>query len=134
MPDDTEAKPEKKKLPIKVIGIIAAIALPNLLNALDRAKQKRTMADLRSVGSAIEQYAIDNTDYPVVSTINALEAALIPIYAETISTLDGWGNGYVIDSITDELRPIEASARLRTIVSSSRKYLFSSRNNSTYLS
>ena len=27
MPDDTEAKPEKKKLPIKVIGIIAAIML-----------------------------------------------------------------------------------------------------------
>lgn len=87
---------------VAIIGIIAAIAIPNLLNALDRAKQKRTMADLRSVGSAIEQYAIDNTDYPVVSTINALEAALIPIYAETISTLDGWGNGYVIDSIAWE--------------------------------
>ena len=32
---------------VAIIGIIAAIAIPNLLNAIDRGKQKRTMADLR---------------------------------------------------------------------------------------
>ena len=32
---------------VAIIGIIAAIAIPNLLNAVDRSKQKRTMADLR---------------------------------------------------------------------------------------
>ena len=45
---------------VAIIGIIAAIAIPNLLNAIDRGKQKRTMADLRSVGTAIESYSIDN--------------------------------------------------------------------------
>ena len=41
---------------VGVMGIIAAIAIPNLLNAIDRGKQKRTMADLRSVGIAVEAY------------------------------------------------------------------------------
>jgi general secretion pathway protein G len=41
---------------VAIIGIIAAIAIPNLLNAIDRGKQKRTMADLRSIGTAVESY------------------------------------------------------------------------------
>ena len=49
---------------VAIIGIIAAIAIPNLLNAIDRGKQKRTMADLRSMGTAIEEYSIDNNFYP----------------------------------------------------------------------
>ena len=44
---------------VAIIGIIAAIAIPNLLNAIDRGKQKRTMADLRSIGTAVESYAIE---------------------------------------------------------------------------
>ncbi|MBZ5641051.1 MAG: prepilin-type N-terminal cleavage/methylation domain-containing protein, partial [Acidobacteriia bacterium] len=48
---------------VAIIGIIAAIAIPNLLNAIDRGKQKRTMADIRSIGTAVESYAIDNNYY-----------------------------------------------------------------------
>ncbi|OYV98709.1 MAG: hypothetical protein B7Z68_00255, partial [Acidobacteria bacterium 21-70-11] len=33
---------------VAIIGIIAAIAIPNLLNAINRGRQKRTMADMRS--------------------------------------------------------------------------------------
>ena len=58
---------------VAIIGIIAAIAIPNLLNAIDRGKQKRTMADLRSMGTAIEEYSIDNNFYPDVSSISGLE-------------------------------------------------------------
>src|SRR5712691_939044 len=53
---------------VAIIGIIAAIAIPNLLNAIDRSKQKRTMADIRSVGTACEEYSIDNNFYPVQTT------------------------------------------------------------------
>ena len=44
---------------VAIIGIIAAIAIPNLLNAINRGRQKRSMADLRTVGTAIEAYAVD---------------------------------------------------------------------------
>ena len=38
---------------VAIIGIIAAIAIPNLLNAIHRGRQKRTMSDMRTVGTAI---------------------------------------------------------------------------------
>ena len=34
---------------IAIIGILAAIAIPNLLNAVQRGKQKRTMIDMRTL-------------------------------------------------------------------------------------
>ena len=42
---------------VAIIGIIAAIAIPNLLNAIHRGRQKRTMADMRTVATAIGTYA-----------------------------------------------------------------------------
>src|SRR6185369_8263053 len=48
---------------IAIIGILAAIAIPNLLNAVQRGKQKRTMSDMRTMATAIEAYAVDNNVY-----------------------------------------------------------------------
>ncbi|HEV8268147.1 MAG TPA: prepilin-type N-terminal cleavage/methylation domain-containing protein, partial [Thermoanaerobaculia bacterium] len=44
---------------VAIIGIIVAIAIPNLLNAIQRGKQKRSMADLRATATASEAYAVD---------------------------------------------------------------------------
>ncbi len=49
---------------VAIIGIIAAIAVPNLLNALQRGKQKRTMADMRSLGTGMGSYEMDFHQYP----------------------------------------------------------------------
>jgi len=81
---------------VAIIGIIAAIAIPNLLNAIDRGKQKRTMADLRSVGTSVEEYAIDNSFYPNVASEtdivgSALETSVEPIYIRNVPVEDGWG-------------------------------------------
>ena len=69
---------------VAIIGIIAAIAIPNLLNAIDRGKQKRTMADMRSVGTAVESYAVDNNVYPVAATAAILSDLVAPIYIKTM--------------------------------------------------
>ena len=45
---------------IAIIGILAAIAIPNLLNAVQRGKQKRTMSDMRALATAVEAWAVDN--------------------------------------------------------------------------
>ena len=81
---------------VAIIGIIAAIAIPNLLNAIDRGKQKRTMADLRSVGTASEAYAVDNNHYPI-GNIGAVEPVLEPIYIKNMPTVDGWNGGVDYD-------------------------------------
>jgi type II secretion system protein G len=88
---------------VAIIGIIAAIAIPNLLNAIDRGKQKRTMADMRSIGTAVESYAIDNNFYPTASTIGVLSAAatnVAPIYIKVVPQQDGWRHDFIVDSTT----------------------------------
>ena len=79
---------------VAIIGIIAAIAIPNLLNAIDRSKQKRTMADMRSAGTACEEYSIDNNYYPVATSqgnISTISNNLQPTYIKVVPSLDGWG-------------------------------------------
>ncbi len=85
---------------VAVIGIIAAIAIPNLLNAMDRGKQKRTMADLRSMGTAVEEYSVENSFYPVVATLTALSDQVTPSYIRALPAGDGWGNAFEVDSVT----------------------------------
>jgi general secretion pathway protein G len=78
---------------VAIIGIIAAIAIPNLLNAINRGRQKRTMADIRTIGTAIEAYAVDNSTYPVVTTgaIDSSIAAYVePTYVKRAPRNDGW--------------------------------------------
>jgi general secretion pathway protein G len=78
---------------VAIIGIIAAIAIPNLLNAIDRSKQKRTMADMRSIGTSCEEYSIDNNFYPVLTTqaaVSGISANLEPTYIKVVPTKDGW--------------------------------------------
>ena len=57
---------------VAIIGIIAAIAIPNLLNAINRGRQKRTMSDIRSIATAMEAYSVDFNFYPKVSATIAL--------------------------------------------------------------
>jgi type II secretion system protein G len=88
---------------VAIIGIIAAIAIPNLLNAIDRGKQKRTMADMRSLGTAVESYAVDNNVYPVVSTAATLKTIVeAGAYIKNMPTADGWNNTFVVDSIATQ--------------------------------
>jgi type II secretion system protein G len=49
---------------VAIIGILAAIAIPNFLEAQVRAKAARVKADLRTYGTAIEIYRIDHGKYP----------------------------------------------------------------------
>src|SRR5947199_8503811 len=44
---------------VAIIGIIAALLIPNFLDALQKAKQKRTVADMRNVGTAMFSWLTD---------------------------------------------------------------------------
>jgi general secretion pathway protein G len=81
-----------------VIGVIAAMTIPNLLAAIDKGKQKRTMADMRSIGTAVEAYAVDNGRYPVASDASTLALALSSNFVKVIPEIDGWNHSYVVDS------------------------------------
>lgn len=49
---------------VAIIAILAAIAVPNFLEAQTRSKVSRARADMRSVATALEAYAVDETHYP----------------------------------------------------------------------
>ncbi|MDK2972804.1 MAG: hypothetical protein PWP23_2559 [Candidatus Sumerlaeota bacterium] len=49
---------------VSIISILASIAVPNFLEAQTRAKVARVKADMRSVATALEAYAVDNNKYP----------------------------------------------------------------------
>jgi len=75
---------------ILIIGIIAAIAIPQFLNAWDRAKQRRTMGDMRSMVSANATFFVDNQGY--APNLVQLQT---DGYIQVAVTDDAWGNALV---------------------------------------
>jgi type II secretory pathway pseudopilin PulG len=71
-----------------------AIAIPTLVNGLDKGRQKRTMADIRLIGGSIEAYAVDNSAYPVGTSISAL-LDLTPEYMDDLIGVDAWDHDLV---------------------------------------
>ena len=49
---------------VAIIGILAAIAVPNFLNAQIRAKYSRCLSDMKACQTALEMYAIDKGKVP----------------------------------------------------------------------
>ncbi len=49
---------------VAIISILAAIALPNFLDAQTRAKVTRVKADMRTMLTGLESYAVDHNKYP----------------------------------------------------------------------
>jgi general secretion pathway protein G len=86
---------------VAIIGILAAIAIPNLLTALQRSRQKRSMADMRTIATAWEARATDTNGYSAAGVaitwpdptkdVGVLEASLTPTYMKKFPLYDGWG-------------------------------------------
>ena len=49
---------------VAIIAILAAIAVPNFLEAQTRSRVSRAKADLRTVATAVESYAVDHNTIP----------------------------------------------------------------------
>ena len=45
---------------VAIIGLLAALAIPNWIRARKRSQAARTMEDLRMLDNALDQYAVDN--------------------------------------------------------------------------
>jgi type IV pilus assembly protein PilA len=93
---------------VAIIGIIAALLIPNFLDALQKAKQKRTVADMRNAGTALFSWLTDQVGaaaagqsttgqvdlggYAGGSSVSgsALTTLLVPQYLQSVPQLDGW--------------------------------------------
>jgi general secretion pathway protein G len=88
---------------VAIIAILSAIAIPNLLSALNRSKQKRTLADIRAIATAWEARATDIGKYNAAGVADGislpipmddLSNVLTPTYIKALPTKDGWGRQY----------------------------------------
>lgn len=77
-----------------VAGIVAAIAVPNLLTSLQKGKQKAAMGDMKSAAMAIESYIVDHYNAPEAKTFAELKDQLQPFYIHKLPLKDPWGNDY----------------------------------------
>jgi type II secretion system protein G len=89
---------------VAIIGIIAALLIPNFLDALQKAKQKRTVADIRNVGTAQMSWLTDqiaaaaagagtttvSLGQYTISSVSTLTSLLVPQYVQKIPENDGW--------------------------------------------
>ncbi len=93
---------------VAIIGIIAALLIPNFLDALQKAKQKRTVADVRNTGTAMFSWLTDQvgaaaagagastialSNYKAITQAN-LKKELVSTYLQEVPNLDGWKNPY----------------------------------------
>jgi len=87
---------------VAIIGIIAAIAIPNLMRALQNGKQTRTLGDMKSIGTGIEMYRTQVGFLPVASgtaaAVYAADSALRTITGNQRVIKDGWGYPMQIES------------------------------------
>src|SRR5512136_1287275 len=89
---------------VAIIGIIAAIAVPNLLTAIQRSKRSRTAADMRAIGTALGSYQVDCNIFPVqagnfqsIYRQGALATGMTGEYYEG-AYKDGWGSIFYYSS------------------------------------
>ncbi len=80
---------------VAIIGIIAAIAVPQLMNAMDRGRQRRSMADMRNIATANGTLRVDTGSY------GANLAALTPTYMQVTPANDGWGTAWTYTTGAD---------------------------------
>jgi len=90
---------------VAIIGIIAAIAIPNLLDAIERARQKRSTSEVRTMVVAMQAFGVDYGGYPNsshngdpsltwVTVVDASGPIIVPHLIQAVPRLDGWGVPY----------------------------------------
>jgi general secretion pathway protein G len=88
---------------VAIIGILAAIAVPNLLDAIDRSKQRSSVAEMRIWGVALQEYNAGQGKYPLQGSgvacaagENELDAtvrnSLVPFTVNTLTVNDKWAH------------------------------------------
>jgi prepilin-type N-terminal cleavage/methylation domain-containing protein len=72
---------------VAIIGILAALAVPNFLNAQVRAKVARAQGDMRTISMAMEQYLVDWSTYPLPWDNGPGTYPTVGVYAEKLKVI-----------------------------------------------
>lgn len=94
-----------------IIGVVAALIVPNVIGRPDEARVAVATTDLRTIASSLEMYRLDNRTYPTTEQgLSALTSRPVtaPVPANWMSggylpnvPVDPWGNEYQYRSPVD---------------------------------
>ena len=80
---------------VAIIAILAAIAVPNFLEAQTRSKVSRCKADMRSLATALEAYSVDCNKYPYPGGVSDAGEVHVPNRA-----MGGYPNKFAPPALT----------------------------------
>lgn len=72
---------------VAIIAILAAIAVPNFLEAQTRAKISRVKSDFRAIATGVQTYAIDHNKFPVDAWNRGFRLSQVPLLSTPVSYL-----------------------------------------------
>ena len=85
---------------VAIIGILAALLIPNALTAIQKAKQKTTMKSVAVISTAIADYVTDNGIAPTQTGVYAggdlFYLSLSPFYIKVLPVTDQWGTDFQV--------------------------------------
>ena len=87
---------------VAIIGILAALLVPNALQALQKAKQKSAMKEIMTVSTGALDYITDNGTWDAVAQDGPLAQgnpfiqALAPFYVKSVPVNDPWNTTYFV--------------------------------------
>jgi type II secretion system protein G len=83
---------------VAIIGILAALLVPNAMTAMQKAKVRGTQKDLQSIATYLTDYLTDKATPPAnngdIST--TLKTALSPMYVKVLPLKDQWGTNFKV--------------------------------------
>lgn len=86
---------------VAIIGILAALLIPNAMSALQKAKQKGTVKDINTLATGIMDYVTERGNLPehsaeLKATGDNIVTALQGFYLKIVPINDQWGNPYQV--------------------------------------
>jgi general secretion pathway protein G len=83
---------------VAIIGILAALLVPNAMTALQKAKVRGTQKDIQTIATGILDYVTDkSTAPPSTGAIDAAyQAYLSPMYIKILPLKDQWGTSFMV--------------------------------------
>jgi len=84
---------------VAIIGILAALLIPNAITAIQKAKQKGTMKDMNTIATGAADYITDQGAWQVshngpLAASDEFISALSPFYVKVIPVNDQWGTPF----------------------------------------
>jgi prepilin-type N-terminal cleavage/methylation domain-containing protein len=83
---------------VAIIGILAALLIPNAMTALQKAKVRGSQKDIQTIAITISDYISDKViPFAANGDIdNTVRSALSPLYLKVLPTNDQWGTTYKV--------------------------------------